>query len=86
MEDKRMKVIVMRHWGEVFVLPSVSVGVKMREAELIVRWWIFRVSWRIEGELPERFMKYVWSSLNLDFSWAKNEDEKEIVDNEQVDK
>lgn len=76
MKEKKLKKLTfinMSHWGELYILPSLEIGVVYSQPTITFKWWIFRVDYRIYKHFPDWFMKYVWNTLNLDFSWLKKE-------------
>lgn len=73
----KFKYINMGHWGNIHLLPCIDVVVQYNIPTIEFKWWIWRVDMEIYKRLPDWFMKYVWNSLNFDFSWMKKKDEKE---------
>lgn len=73
---KRFNFINMSHWGDLYILPSLEIGVVYSQPTITFKWWIFRIDYRIYKRFPDWFMKYVWSTLNLDFNWLKKEKEE----------
>lgn len=71
------KYINMGKWGHLCLLPSIDLVVIYSSPTLQFKWWIFRLDVEFYGRFPDWFMKYVWSTLNLDFSWLKKEEEEE---------
>ena len=81
MEEKKHKRIIpvevkftnMSHWGDIHILPNLQLCVNYSMPTIIFNWWIFRIDIVIYKHFPDWFMKYVWNTLNLDFSWLKKQ-------------
>jgi len=73
----KFRFINMSHWGDLHILPSLYVSVTYSQPTITFIWWIFRFDLIIYGRFPDWFMKYVWNTINLDFSWAKKENIEE---------
>lgn len=71
------KYINMSHWGHLSLLPCIDLIVNYAMPTLQLKWWIFRLDIEFYFYLPDWFMKYVWNTLNLDFSWMKKQKEEE---------
>jgi hypothetical protein len=70
--------INMSHWGDLYLLPSLKLVVNYSQPTFVFTWWIFRFDFIIYRYFPNWFMKYVWNTINLDFSWLKKrKNEKE---------
>lgn len=69
--------INMSHWGDLYLLPSIKLDVNYSQPTFIFEWWIFRFDFIIYRYFPDWFMKYVWNTINLDFSWLKKEKDEE---------
>ena len=75
---KRLEVryINMSHWGDIYILPSLHIDVVYSQPTITFIWWIFRFDFIIYRRFPDWFMKYVWNTLNLDFSWMKKDEDE----------
>lgn len=69
------KFLFMNHWGDLYILPSLQLSITYSMPTFIFNWWVFRMDIIIWKHLPDWFMKYVWSFLNLDFIKKKEKDE-----------
>jgi len=70
-----IKFLTMKHWGYLYLLPSLTLDVCYSMPTLIFMWWIFRIDIIIYKRFPDWFMKYVWNTLNLDFDYLKKKKE-----------
>lgn len=70
-----IKFLTMKHWGYLYLLPSLNLDVCYSMPTLIFMWWIFRIDIIIYKRFPDWFMKYVWNTLNLDFDYLKKKKE-----------
>jgi len=73
----KVKYINMSHWGNIYLLPSLYIDVVYSQPTITFIWWIFRFDFVIYRRFSDWFMKYIWSTLNFDFSWAKKENDNE---------
>ena len=73
----KVKYINMSHWGNIYLLPSLYIDVVYSQPTITFIWWIFRFDFVIYRRFSDWFMKYVWSTLNFDFSLAKKENDNE---------
>lgn len=69
--------INMSHWGHIYIIPNLSLVVTYSQPTVTFEWWVFRVDVIIYRRFPDWFMKYVWSTLNLDFGWMKRKGDEE---------
>lgn len=62
----------MRHWGLVYILPSIEVYISFNIPTIAIYWWIFRLNIEIHYRLSDWFMRYIWGFFQLDFiDWIK---------------
>lgn len=67
--------INMSHWGDLYLLPSLYISVVYNTPTITFIWWIFRIDIMVYARFSDWFMKYVWSTLNLDFDYLKKKKE-----------
>lgn len=72
-----IRFIKMSHWGELYLLPSLYLNITYSQPTFTFIWWIFRIDFIIYRYFPDWFMKYVWSTINLDFDWLKKNNDTE---------
>ena len=72
-----LKYINMSHWGHLCILPHLDLCVTYSQPTLMIEWWIWRIDIEFWYRFPDWFMKYVWNTMNFDFSWMKKEEEEE---------
>ena len=73
----KVEYINMSHWGNIYLLPTLYINVVYSQPTITFIWWIFRFDFVIYRRFPGWFMKYIWSTLNFDFSWTKKENGNE---------
>ena len=65
----------MRHWGIIYILPSIEASMTYNMLTFILSWGIFRFDILIHYRLPDWFVKYIWGFFQLDFiDWFKTKD------------
>lgn len=69
----KFKFILMRHWGIIYMLPSIEVSMTYNMLTFIISWWIFQFDILLYYRLPDWFVKYIWGGFfQLDFiDWIK---------------
>ena len=62
----------MRHWGIIYILPSIEASMTYNMLTFIISWWIFQFDILLYYRLPDWFVKYIWGFFQLDFiDWIK---------------
>lgn len=72
-----LKYINMSHWGHLCLLPHIDLVVVYSYPTIQLVWWIWRLDIEFGWRFPDWFMKYVWNTMNFDFSWMKKEEDEE---------
>lgn len=65
------------HWGDIHILPEIIINVTYSMPTIILQWWVFRLDIIIYKHFPNWFMKYIWNTLNFDFSYLKKDKDTE---------
>lgn len=66
--------MAMNHWGDFHFLPGIELSITYSVPKFIFQWMIFRMDILINKHLPDWFMDHVWSVMNFDFLFNKDED------------